>query len=275
MSETLPTTDEPVYGDPVVKSEISSPLNPDSASEPKPEPDPKPAEPDVKKAEPEPKPRGENPYDTRIRQLTAKTADALRRADALEAENARLRQTSTPTDPAQVPAAPGVKSQAEYDRDVQAAAVKLKAEGEFNAACNKIADEGNAAFKEDFQPTLTSLWNVVEGFDAQGNLTPQGRSLIEAAQETDTPAAVLHHLGKNLNDALRIVAMTPAKMGAAVAKLSNTLAAQASAPPATSKAPPPVEPVTGASRNTPSLADMPMPEFIKTRDAQIKAKNAR
>ena len=167
------------------------------------------------------------------------------------------------------------KTQADYERDVQEAATRVAAEREFAAACNKIADAGAAEFKDDFVPTLNSLWNVVDGIDAQGNLTPHGRALVEAAQETDNPAAVLHHLGKNLGDAVRIVAMTPAKMGAAVAKLSDTLAKKASATPAVSQAPAPPEPVSGGTRNTSSLADLPMAEYIKRRDAEVKALNAR
>lgn len=270
MGEAETTIDVPAYGEPVVKSEVSTSNNPDGPAPTPPEPA-KPVD-APKPADPEPKPRYEDPRDARIRQQNARIGVEARGREAAEARLAEYeRRVAPPAEGAQS----AVRTQADYDKDVRQAAERLATEQTFAAACNKIADAGAAEFKDDFTPTMTSLWNVVDGFDDKGDLTPHGRGLIEAVQEADNPAGVLYHLGKNLNEAQRIAGMTPAKMGAAIARLSDALAKQATSVPAVSQAPAPPESVSGTTRSSVALADLPMAEYIKTREAQIKARNAR
>ena len=265
-------TEEAPYGESVAKSETSSPTQDvaPAAAEPKAEP----AEP---KAEtPEPTSEKEHPFTARTRQLNAKIASEARRADQAEARNADYERRLNPQpepDPAPV------KTQADYDRDVQTGAAKLAKENAFMADCNKIADAGNKEFADDFKPTLDSLWGVIGGVDAQGALTPSAVTLIEAAQEADNPAAILHHLGKNLDEAARIAALSPTRMGAAVVKLSASLAAKAveaaAAAKAATKAPEPMESVTGGARASLSLGEMGMADYMTARNAQDKAARGR
>ena len=278
MSETQEAAapavvEEARYGDPVAKSESNTAANPDS-----PPPD-KPAEPAAKPANPaEPDlsklPFNEGSYQARIRQQSARLSESARREEGYERQIADYKARYEPPQDGQQPAQQP-RTQADYDRQVNEAADKLADERAFTKACNGIADAGAAEFKGDFVPTLDSLWDMTDGRDAKGMLTPRAVSLIEAAMETDKPAALLHHLGKTPADAVRIAAMTPAKMGAAVANLSASLAAEAAAIKVTSKAPAPPETVSGSARSVRSLEDMPMDEYTKAREAQIKANKAR
>ena len=276
MSESQTVlTEEAPYGESVAKSETSSPTQDVAPADA--EPEAKPAEPEAAKPdETKPELRREDARDARIRQQNAKIGTVSRERDDLAARNAELERRLNPQpDPGPTP----VKTQADYDRDVQTGATKLAKENAFMADCNKIADAGNKEFADDFKPTLDSLWGVIGGVDAQGALTPSAVTLIEAAQEADNPAAILHHLGKNLDEAARIAALSPTRMGAAVVKLSASLAAKAAetaaAAKAATKAPEPMESVTGGARASLSLGEMGMADYMTARNAQDKAARGR
>ena len=271
------TLEEPIFDDGIAKSESTAfkpDAAPDAAPEAAPEPEAKPAEP--KAEEPEVALGKEHPFTARTRQLNAKIAAEARRADQAEARAAEYeRRLNPPAEPAAAP----VQTQADYNRDVQAGVEKEKIRQAFNDSCNKIAETGNAEFKADFMPTLASLWGVIGGSDGSGAFTPSAVALIEAAQEADNPAAALHYLGKNLDEAVRVSALSPTKMGAAMVKLSATLATKATeakaAAKAATKAPAPMEPVSGGARSSLALGDMGMADYIVARDAEVKALRGR
>ena len=72
-----------------------------------------------------------------------------------------------------------------------------------------------------------------------GGLQP---AVVEAAMETGEAAKVLYELGKNPDEAARIMALPPTKMAVAVAKI----AVKPSSAPAVSKAPPPIKSLNGS-----------------------------
>lgn len=274
MSETNILAPEPTYGEPIEKSEVSTPLTPGNPPSELPEtpPEPKP-EPEPAKAEPQPKPR-EDPRDQRIRQQNARIATEARRADALAKELSDLRQAATPPGDAPKPADQS-RNQADFDRAVQ----QRTEQQAFVAECNKLADAGAKEFPDDFQATVGTMLTMIDGVDPQGVFSPAATGIIEAAMETDRAAAVLHHLGKNPAEAMRIAALTPAKMGAAVAKVAASLSAaavEAAAPKPVSRAPAPIDPVAGNARaEAGALGPKDTGEWMKWRDAQIKASRAR
>ena len=276
MSETPDTitpavvSSDPQYADAAAKSEVSQPLNPSPGAESLQQDDPIVEKP---KAEDKPKPPREDPLVARIRQQSAKIAHEAQAREAAEEEVRALRARYEPGDTN--PQQPKVPTQADLDRMIAAKADEVATQRQFVAECNKIAEAGKKEFADDFTPALATLWGMIDGADANGNLNSRATSLIEAAMEADKPAAVLYHLGKNPGEATRIAALSPAKMGAAVAKLSVTLEKAAVVPKPISRAPDPLEPISGSAGNTPGPnGPKEMGNWIKWREEQVKASRA-
>lgn len=271
MSETTTTPDdpptpaEPVYGEPVTKSDVGSPNALEgSESEPTPEPE-KPVE-----AKPvEAKPR-EDWRETRLRQQTARIAAEARRANDAEQRLAAYEAATKP--PSEAEATKPAQTQEDYRQAVMREASAIAEANTFNESCNRIADQGSKEFGEGFGQSVKTLWEATDGLDAAGNLTPRARSLIDAAMETDAPHAVLHHLGQNPDEAMRIAAISSdAKRGAAVAKLASGLSAPAPARPI-SRAPAPIEPINGSARaEVGASGPKEIGAWMKWEESRIKA----
>ena len=275
LSGTLPAPDgAPQHGEPAVSSDVSRPMNPSPGAEalqqdekiepPKEEP----------KADDKSKPPREDPRDVRIRQQSAKLAYEAQAREKAEGEVQALRAKYEPREGGD--GQPKPPSQAEIDRLVDQRAAAIAEQRHFDAECNKVAEAGMKEFADDFNPALATLWGMVDGLNANGSLNAKATTLIEAALEADKPAAVLYHLGKNPEEATRIAALSPAKMGAAVAKLSIVLEKAAATPKPVSKAPEPLEPVAGAARGETSLfTTKNTGDWIKLREQQLKASSNR
>jgi hypothetical protein len=192
-------------------------------------------------------------FQKRIDELTREKHDARREAERLAQEISALRQPQTDGDgnPVQPPA------------DPVAIARQMVEQQRFDDACNQIYEKGAADFT-DFDQALAN-------FRLLGGLPS---TLIEAARETDAPHAVLYDLGKNPEEAARILSLPPIRMAAAVAKM----AAKTVTPPApkVSKAPEPVKPLGGVGRaeRDPMSDDAPMDVWIKAHDEREAARRA-
>jgi len=176
-------------------------------SDPQPQPDP-PAPPQTTK------PAGDEWWQRRINKLTAK-------AKALEAENAQLKQApaTPPIPPAHVPGA--VPGSPEYQEAVRAEARALAAKDRFDQQCADIATAGQEAFGKDaFDRSVMGLVNLVDRSDPEE--IGQYRSLIEAAISTGEAPRLVHLLGSDPNEATRLLALPPARMGVELAKLVLT-----------------------------------------------------
>ena len=272
---------EPAYGDPVSKSEVGEPNGLDgsaAAPEPKAEPEPK-TEAEAKTPDVEKKPRQEDWRETRLRQQNARISAEARRGDDLHRQLEELK-AQLPKTETQPPAA------ADFERAVQERASQIDAQKTaqaeqqaFAADCNTIAGQGSKEFGEDFLPTIKTLWEATDGTDANGNLTPRAVALIEAAMETEKPHAVLHYLGQNPDEAIRIASMkSDAKRGAAIAKMAATLTTKAAnalaeteRPRPVSRAPAPMEPVSGAARtDTGALGPKDIGAWMKWEADRVK-----
>lgn len=150
------------------------------------------------------------------------------------------------------------------------------AEQQFNNRCNEVAAAGNTKFP-DFNASLNALGAA--GVLPQANMPlsqqPAERAFLEAVTELDDPAGILHHLGKNPEEAMRLKGLKAVPLAMALTKLSGTLAA-APAPKPASNAPPPVTTVTGTG--TPGALDLdspdlPMAEFVKRREEAVKTRH--
>jgi hypothetical protein len=121
-------------------------------------------------------------------------------------------------------------TQAEFEQAVSAKA----AADVFNTQANAMYDDGASKF-DDWRDTVETL-------NAMQLMTPV---LLDAAMATDDGASVIHHLGGDLEEAQRIAALPPARMGAELARIAMRLGATKA--PAISRAPAPAPRVDGAA----------------------------
>lgn len=158
--------------------------------------------------------------DKRIAQLTAR----LRAAEASK--------------PANDPAASG--GDGDFESRVQAEASKRAAQAEFNRQCNEVAKSGRELFP-DFDTRVQALQRLTDSNDPQS--LAQYNTFIAAAIETGEAPKLLHELGANLNEASRIMGLSPVKMGVELAKLASGKGT------AVSNAPKPIVPLGGRGQN--------------------------
>jgi hypothetical protein len=193
-------------------------------------------------------------FQTRIDELTRLRHEEKRRADALEAQ---LRQAT----PEQTPAQAAVPTPDALAQAVQTEAQRLVAEQTFNQQCNEVYSKGVAEFP-DFQQSVQAFQNL-------GGMPP---AFVEAALETGAAEKVIHALGKNLDEASRILALPPAKMAVALTRFADKLVA----PPKPSAAPPPPKnPLSGTSNASPESDPdkLPMDQWMAWREKQIAQRN--
>jgi hypothetical protein len=202
--------------------------------------------------------------DRRIAQLTAK----------LREEQAKAKPATVTTDPA---AAAVAETQADFDARVSARAAELTAGNEFNRQCSEAGKAGEAAFP-DFQDRVKQLVTLVDRNDPSQVQTYN--QFLSAALETGNAPQLIHALGGDLDEASRIMSLSPIKMAVELTKLA------AKAPQAAeggkdelqlSGAPKPITPVGGrAGPHTqidptdPSRSDsLSTAEWMRRRNAQV------
>lgn len=201
--------------------------------------------------------------ETRLGEVSAKNRQLERQLQEHQAELERYRAAAQQQGQQPAPAAPAAQPRddsAELDRR----AAELSAAREFDAACNKVVNEGKSA-NADFEAKLA-------GFRDIGGLPP---SVVEAALELEADdsdvkaSTLLYALAGDLDEAMRIFRLSPSRQGAALAKLAK------SAPkPQTSNAPEP--PGRGLARGTANATahkdpdQMSYAEWEKWREANKK-----
>lgn len=166
--------------------------------------------------------------------LSAKDVEleaALRRATAAEA---LLTANTAPIGGEEAPKPVSAPNSNVYTAADFEAAVAAKTEAqEFNRKADEMYNVGAAKYT-DWKDSVDTL--VASGF--------MDKDLLESAMAVEDGAAVLHHLGVNLDEAERINALTPIRKAAEMAKLSVQLSAPRNTP--VSSAPAPIRPVTGS-----------------------------
>jgi len=157
-----------------------------------------------------------------------------RQVEALQAQLQSQQRSAQPTQTPQAPAAlPDMIPVAEVERLVEARAPAQS----FNSACDHIADTGAAKFAD--------FGDAVKNFSLLGGPSVP---LLEAIVDLgpDAGAKVFYDLGKNPDEAARILALPPVKMAMALSKMAS--AAPKAIP--VSKVPEPIKPVTGGNTRT-------------------------
>jgi hypothetical protein len=207
-------------------------------------PDPPATEPETKEPEPVAEPEDESAADKRIARLAHAERDQRRQIAALNAELARMRGQ-----------APALPPNEEIDHQVRTRVQAELAQAQHNQKANAIHQAGMKAFP-DFETQLIALRDV-------GGLSPE---MIEAASETGEAHKIFNYLGKNLDEAERVMGLAPAAQGAALARIAAKVSA-APAPKAQSKVPPPIKPVSGGSNSAePDESKMSMADYCALED---------
>lgn len=178
----------------------------------------------------EPKPKKTAWYTRVISREAAEKREAKREADSLRSQNAMLLQELANKTPNSDGTKSSTVAQAEIDKLANDRATQIATEREFTKACNKIADDGKDEF-DDFDESVGTLQQV------GGNY----QTLLQITTELDDAHRILYHLGKNPEEAERLLSLPPTKMAIAVAKFESKLSK--SAEKTISNAPDPITPI--------------------------------
>lgn len=194
----------------------------------------------------------------RINKVTREMRDMERRANLAEqalASRGQQQQTTPPTPP---PA-----TQTEQEAKVLAARMI------FDQQCNDIYNQGIKDHGNEFKTS-------VDNWQQLGGVPPV---VVEAALESGIAPKVILALGKDLDEAHRIMQLSPARAAAAVAKYAAKLEADATAAPEPkpgTKAPPPVPGVVGGRAGTASRSldddKISVDDWMKQREKELKAR---
>jgi hypothetical protein len=204
----------------------------------------------------QPQPKRTPWFQTRIDELVREKWDQKRRADAAEQELALFRQTQASN--GQQPPAEGqtrAPTQAEIDRLATERAKQIAAEQRFNEACNSVYEQGKGSHA-DFDEAVRGIGMLT------GGAPP--REFLDAVTALPDGSEVYYQLGKNLDEAARIMSLSPVRMAVELAKLSGKPAR------AKSNAPAPISPVGGTTRGEPDPDKMSMNEWVRWREEQLR-----
>lgn len=199
----------------------------------------------------EPAPKKEPWFQKRIGELTREKHEGRREAEQARQEAAQLREQlarfqsgeqAQPTE--RVP-----------ETLVQAEARRMLAEQQFNEACNKVYAIGKSEFP-DFDSAVANL-----------QLVGANRDFLRLAATSDAGAKLLHHLGSDLDEAARILALDPVLMARELTRLEIKLSAPKAKP--VSSAPAPIKPIAGTQGSSKDPSEMTDAEFAKWRKEQI------
>jgi hypothetical protein len=175
----------------------------------------------------------------RIDELTRRRHEAERKAQELADRLSRFNQGPGESgEGAQAEAEQAIRQEnpALSQEQVRAEAQRIVSEQQFNNDCNAAFEAGASKFP-DFEKTVQKFQNL-------GGL-PQ--DFITDALSAGNAHLTLYHLGRNLDEADRVMSLPPRQRMAALARLSDKLAAPPPPKPI-SRAPAPIEPVNGAGR---------------------------
>lgn len=186
--------------------------------------------------QPKPAKNPVKPFQARIDELTREKYEERRKREALEAEIEALRAAQQRGQEGEQPAkrTDDVVPASVVPELVQREAEKIAAQRQFDNDCNLAFMKGKAAH-EDFEDALSTF----------GSLGGLQRDVVEDALATDAAHDVLYALGKDPDEAARILKLPRAKRIAEFTKM--TLKAAPAAKPV-SRAAAPIKPVGGTAK---------------------------
>ncbi len=196
----------------------------------------------------------------RIDQLTREKWDERREKEILsqrvktfEDQLAALSRgdgSETPQPDHRVPSVDEIRDQVRRDEQM-----RMQSE-RFNESCNLTYQAGTTEFP-DFQQSVTNLQML-------GAMRPEILSTVLEVGEKDAHK-VLYQLGKDPDEASRILNLSPVRMAVELAKLSSA----APKPPVVSKAPQPIAPISGSAQAEKNPEKMSTSEWLVWRNKQL------
>lgn len=198
---------------------------------------------------PEPESKDDSEFEKRIARLAYKEREARNQARQLQAELDRVK-----TQP-QAPA-----PDADTQRMIDQRAGQIAAQRMIDQRANQIYQDGVKQFP-DFDKQIQEFRNA--------NL-PIPNEMIEALDAAGNPAKVLHYLGRNIDEAERVLSLPPHRMGVELAKIADKVNAPAKIQ---SKAPAPIKPVTGSVKAEVRDEDADIGEWIRREDARTRGQS--
>jgi hypothetical protein len=211
--------------------------------------------------------------DRRIGELTARTRE-------LRAELERVRAGQAPSNgqapqPGQPPGYnQGPPNQQTIDAQIEQRARILAENQDFNRRCNETAEIGRRAYT-DFDMQVGRLVGLVDNNDPQG--IASYNAFLNAALETGEASKIIYSLGSDLNEASRILSLSPLKMAVELTKMAIKPVAQIS------NAPRPINPASTAAQaarsstspDDPGSDHMSTEEWMRRRNEQIDGRRVR
>ena len=208
-----------------------------------------------------------NKLSAKLKEEQAKNADLLARVPAAPAAPV----AAQPQVQGLVPGSP------EFQRAVDFAAQQKKELDDWNAMCNNIAADGRTRFGQvEFNKAVADLNSLIDKTDPQSMLA--FNAMINAANEAGDGAYLMMQLGSDLNQAAKVLGMSPVRMTAEFTR--RVIAAKSAAPNGELTLPKPITPVGGRGpAHTEIAASDPVrahslatPDWMARREAEVEAR---
>lgn len=224
-----------------------------------PEPAEKPevAEPETTEQKPEPE-KQDDPVDSAIRKMQRRIDKRTAEIYRTRAENEQLKQKLTELESG------SQKDQQQVD-PIKLADTIASARM-FAAKAESIVDTGKHKHT-DYMDALKDLASEVGEF-VQPNGLPS-KFMAAVLEASDSPADLLYHLGKNPDIADELAKLSPVKLGIRLNKIESDLKMPSQKQV---NAPKPLEPVRARSADSSLSDDLPIDEWMKRRESELRAK---
>lgn len=232
-------------------------------------PAPENAKPDKTTDDPQDKRTGTRRFERRIAQAIRRAAEARAEADLYKKQLDELK----PKEPVDA----GAPRLEQFD-DIEKYA-DAKAKYAEKKALEKAEAERQTKAQREEQEQLVASWEQkaaraeakYDDFDeVVGDMKPTS-PMFAAIMDAENGEDIAYHLGKNLDEAKRILAMPPWKQIREIGKLETKLAAEPAKPKTPSKAPAPITPISGTKAGEANeIRDgMDFKSFVKVRNRQL------
>lgn len=226
--------------------------------------------------------KGQNKVQKRINELTREKYEALREKEALEERLRKLEERTAPREPQKPRMADFdydegkyeealdsyYRSKMEYESDVNS---KKSYEQQLQAQKQQEAQEKAIRFSQKVATEKAQF----EDFDVYTNdptfnaiCNAMSQDIIEVVRDSEVSTALTYHLATNLDDAEKLVRMSPVRAAQELVRLEAKL--QLPKTKRVSDAPAPIKPVGSSSPGDKDPEKMTIEEWTEWRNAQIK-----
>jgi len=231
-----------------------------------------PAEKKAETTDEQPEKPGKNRFERRLDRAYRAKAEAEAKADFLAKQLEEVKQQAPRAAPP-----PGEPRLEDFKDIKEYAQAYAKWNTETVLKANEAAQQAKAV--ETAQQRITADWDAkvklgdekYDDFDEiVGDLKPTTPWAM-AVMQADNAHDVAYYLGTHLDEAKRIIALDPLSQIREVGKIEAKLTLQPPTPKAPSKAPAPIEPLTGASSGNTDIwdKDTDMKTFMRKRSKQV------